>query len=133
MNEIKFQSNFNRKLCCECFSTLRLSGKHQINDVVLITLKDKERGLAVVMDKQEISLNMITDSLAYIDTGYNAEETKKILKTMYKNKNVNWDTQIIYFYVLKYELSDNLPCISLNNEVKNFDKILKDFNEITRK
>lgn len=128
MNEIKFSQNWNRKLCCKLFTTLRLSGKHNLNDVVLVTLKDKERGLAVVMDKQEISLDMITDSLAYIDTGYNAEETKKILQKMHKNKNVNWDTQIIYFYVLKYELSDNLPCIGLNNEVKELTKKLEDLN-----
>ncbi len=125
MNEINFSYNWNRKLCCQCLTTLRLSGKHNLDDVVMITLKDKERGLAVVVDKQEISLNMITDSLAYIDTGYNADQTKDILKKMYKNKNVNWDTQVIYFYVLKYELSDNLPCITQNNFIKEIDEITK--------
>ena len=125
MIELPFTTNWNRKLCCECFTTIRLSRKYNMGDVVMITLKGKERGLTAVIDKQEILLEHITNFLGYIDTGYSGEQTQDILRKMNKKYNINWNTQILYLYVLKYEISDNLPCISQNNFIKEIDGLTK--------
>lgn len=125
MNTIKFSYNWNKKLCCTCFTTLRINNKHNIGDVVMITLKGKERGLATVVDKKELNLDGITNALAYIDTGYNAEDTKKLLMKMYKNKNIDWNRQHIYLYVLQYQISDNLPCMKQKKFIDEMSELTK--------
>jgi hypothetical protein len=101
MNIINFSYNWNNKLDCKAFTTLRLSDKYNISDIVEIHLKNKLLFKAEVIDKKYLKLDKINHFIAYIDTGYNYQECIDILKKMYKNKNINWETQIIYFYLLK--------------------------------
>ncbi len=42
-----------------------------------------------------------------LDTGYNATETKEVLKRMHKTKSIDWNTQKIDFCLLVYEKQNN--------------------------
>ena len=101
MLELNFSYNWNNKLDCKVFTTLRLSNRFEINNSIKITLNKKEIGYGKIIGKKSFKLKDINDWVAYIDTGYNAEKCKNILKKMYKNKNINWNEQIIYFYLIE--------------------------------
>jgi len=101
MLEISFSYNWNKKLDCNAFTTLRLSDKYKINDIVKITCKKSIVFNAKIVDKKVFTLDKINNFIAYLDTGYDMQECKNILMKMYKNKNINWETQKIYFYLIK--------------------------------
>ena len=101
MNNLDFSYNWNNKLDCQAFTTLRLTDKYNINDTLKVMLRKEFRGFVMVVDKRRFTLNKINDFIAYIDTGYNQQECVNILTKMYKNKNIDWEKQEIYFYLLK--------------------------------
>jgi hypothetical protein len=101
MNYFDFKTNWNNKLDCQYFTTLRLSDKKIPGEHIEIKLKGDHHCLAQVVDRKKILLNQINSFIAGIDTGYSVEECKTILKTMYKNKRVNWDTQLICLYLIR--------------------------------
>ena len=101
MNTISFSYNWNNKLDCKSFTTLRLSNKHKIGDTIIINLKNKKLFNAKIIDKNELYLENINEFIAHIDTGYSRSECQNLIKKMYKNKNINWETQIIYLYLIE--------------------------------
>lgn len=98
---INFSYNWNNKLNCKSFTTLRLSHKYSTGDKVEITLKNKFHCNAEIIDIKRFHLENINNYVAYLDTGYDEIECQNILKKMYKNKNIDWDNQNIYFILLK--------------------------------
>ena len=107
-NEIRFSYNWNNKLDCHSFTTLRLSDKYKIGDVYNILLRGKighyeNKGKAKIIDNKSFLLNDINEFIARLDTGYSAEKCKQILTAMYKNKNVDWSKQKINFILFSYE------------------------------
>lgn len=101
--ELVFTTNWNNKLNCNFFTTLRLRGNLYKGMTVMIKFeKDFTlEGPCKIVDKREMKLKDINEWIAAIDTGYGLEETINILKTMYKDKGVDWDFVPIYFYLLK--------------------------------
>jgi len=107
--EIRFSYNWNNKLHNKAFISLRLSDKFGEGEEYYILLKGKKGeyeslGKAVIVEIKEITMNKITEFIAYLDSGYCAEECKKVLKRIHKN--VNWETQIIKLILFKYEHTD---------------------------
>ncbi len=101
MKELKFSYNWNKKLDCKVFTTLRLTNFFDIGDEIDILLNSKKICVGKIIYKKCININQINDWIAYLDTGYDKIECKKILEKMYKNKNIDWKTQKIYFYLIK--------------------------------
>lgn len=99
MKKIEFSCNWNNKLDCNVFSTLRLTDRFEINDIIEIHLKKHLYSTGQILKKKGLLLKQITDYVAYLDTGYNAIECKNILMKMYKN--IDWSKQIIYVYFIK--------------------------------
>jgi len=102
MQTLEFSHNWNNKLDCDVFTTLRLSGRFSIGEVITVQLNKVDKpDPYVILDKKVIYLSKIGEWIARIDTGYSAEECIKILKTMYSKKRINWDSQPIYLYLIK--------------------------------
>ncbi len=101
MNTLNFSYNWSNKLDCKAFTTLRLSNRFEPGEKIEVRLKDKMHCFGEIVDKKKFLLKDITEWIAYIDTGYDKEECKKVLQRMYKNKNIDWFTQDIYFYLIK--------------------------------
>lgn len=111
MKDLTFSTNWNKKLGCDAFTTLRMSNKYEPGDAVRILLQKKKGdppeviGLGKVHGKRKIKITDINDFLAYVDTGYNAEETRGILHNMYKNrtafKNTPKDKRTINLYLIR--------------------------------
>ena len=106
-NITRFSYNWNGKLNCRAFTTIRLLNKTKYaqGSVHQILLKNKERqvtdfGRAVVVEAKEIRGNNLNEFIAHLDTGYSMEEMKGILKKMYKGKNI--EETMFSFVLFKY-------------------------------
>lgn len=86
-NEISFSYNWNNKLQCHRFTTIRAANpaKYKIGNVYDIKYKD-QCFQAQIIDIRTISLDQINEFIGGVDTGYSAEEAKTILRRMYKDK-----------------------------------------------
>lgn len=97
-----FSTNWNNKLSCEYFTTLRLySKKFIVGNIYDIELQKKHLKFAECKAIKTLNIEQINDYIAGLDTGYDAEETKKLIKTMYKNLNLDWTTQRLVFVLFK--------------------------------
>jgi len=101
MQQLSFSYNWNNKFGCTAFTSLRLSGRFNKGDKVEIVLKRVVLGQAEIVGKSKLKMADMSDFIAYLDTGYDKVKCKDILETMYKNKNIDWDTQDIFFYLFK--------------------------------
>lgn len=99
---INFSTNWNNKLDCKCFTTLRLKNpkKYRVGAEYLITQNRKPKKKALIEAIRTIYFKEINEFVAHLDTGYSAHETQNILRKMYGRK-VNLDTQPFSFILLK--------------------------------
>jgi hypothetical protein len=80
---------------------LRLSKNYNFGDQVEVMLANEHLCNAQIIGKKHFMLDGINSFIAGVDTGYSTEDCQKLLMTMYKNKNVDWSKQPIYFYLVK--------------------------------
>ncbi|MFR9165016.1 MAG: ASCH domain-containing protein [Dysgonomonas sp.] len=119
MDKLDFSYNWNNKLRCRCFTTLRLRNdeKYYKGARFEVSMSGYPKGKAKVVDIKIIKLNQINEWIARLDTGYSARETKDILKKMYKNKPyINWDTQELSYALLAWENQEKMQSLFEENE-----------------
>jgi glucuronate isomerase len=102
---VDFYYNWNNKLDNHAFTTLRFHNpsKYVIENVFRIRLKGKMLGVAELKAVKTITLHQLNPYITYLDTGYDVEQCRNILKKMYKNKNVNLETQLFDFCLFVFE------------------------------
>jgi len=103
---LKFSTNWNNKLNCNAFTTLRLrnDNKYYPGAKVNIWLGNTLKGKGTILGVSLYTLDKINEYVARIDTGYSAEECRKIILQMYKNKpTINWETQQLAFCLITYD------------------------------
>ncbi len=99
--QYNFSYDWNGKLSNKAFTTLRLSDKFDVGDEIYVSLKNKRLpDKYLVKDRKAIKLESINEFVAYLDMGYSAEECRDVLRKMYSKKNINWETQTIFLYLL---------------------------------
>jgi hypothetical protein len=104
MKRISFSRNWNKKLNCSAFSTIRLHSdlKYRTGARYIIEHAGKIYGIARIIDRRSILISQINNAVAYMDTGYGIERTKEIIRTIYSDKNINWETQLLDYIILAY-------------------------------
>jgi hypothetical protein len=102
MQEIKFSYNWNNKLKCSCFTTIRVHhpAKYSIGKQYVIKYKEENLGVATIVDIKTFPMSKLNNFMCYIDTGYSPEETKNMLCKMHQ-VSIS-DNLIIDFILLKY-------------------------------
>jgi hypothetical protein len=105
METIKFSYNWNNKLTNAAFTTLRLHNpaKYQRGTRYRIECSGQLRGIAELKAVRTFKISALNEFVTFLDTGYNVPETVKLLQTMYKNKFIDWNTQLLDFCLLVYE------------------------------
>jgi hypothetical protein len=102
--EIKFSNNWNGKLYCHYFTSIRLQSSYWKKYDYYKVMHDGVFSFrAQVIDKTEILLSQLKPYAAFLDTGYSLDETKNLLTKMYPGKN--WEKQkldLILFKNLEY-------------------------------
>lgn len=102
MDTIAFSYNWNNKLDCKYFTTLRLrNSKYKVGLKYEILEKGVKKKTVECMAIREITMSQISPFIAGVDTGYSVEETKNLLKRMYINSKINWDNQLLQLILLK--------------------------------
>lgn len=85
---LKFSYNWNNKLECNAFTTLRMPDNWNVGDTVSIFLaKGKEwiyKGDGLILEKKTFYRDSINEYVARLDTGYSATKCKDLLTKMYK-------------------------------------------------
>lgn len=107
IKEIRFSYNWNNKLNCKLFTTLRRFNqeKYQAGEIYHIILKNRDRwvtdfGRAVAVDVKAIKGADLNEFICGLDTGYSVKETKVILCRMYKSDSV--EKMLFSLILLKY-------------------------------
>lgn len=126
---LKFSHNWNNKLDCKVFTTLRIyDGKYSPGHVFEVVLKDsagdleingtryKKLGRASILLSYKVQVKDLTMPICLLDTGYTLIETRKILFTMYKNRKGGFSdhTMMVLAYLQwldesKYHVQDIKP------------------------
>lgn len=89
---LDFSYNWNGKLICFNFSTIRLYNpeKYKINQQYRCRLKVKnewvELGTVRLINITHFHLGELTNNMSYLDTGYNKEQTRAIISKMYQQE-----------------------------------------------
>lgn len=113
LKTIKFTYNWNHKLNNKAFTTIRLTQnkKFEINEKVVIKLNDEIRTIAVIQAIKTFKLCQLSIFMAYLDTGYNLEESKKVFYKMYPKVNFEEQTLDVILLVNEYRISFKYdPC-----------------------
>lgn len=87
MRTINFSTNWNNKLDCDAFTTIRLENpsKYIVNEVYSIQLQNKHLFNARIESIKPFKLDKLNNFMARIDTGYSAKVCTGIIEKMYGN------------------------------------------------
>jgi hypothetical protein len=86
MEDLFFSYNWNNKLDCKAFTTIRLfnPGKHVVGVKYRVMLKRTEnKGVGVIRSVKPFLLEQLNPYISYLDTGYPVEECRNIILKMY--------------------------------------------------
>ena len=101
MERINFSYNWNNKLNCKAFTTVRLENdKFRIGDVYEIFLKGEKKENAQIVAIKPFFLHAVSETVARIDTGYSKEEFIQIVKKMYPHLDL--ETKRMFLLTLIY-------------------------------
>ena len=102
-NTLNFTTNWNQKLFTDCFTTFRphypIYAVGKRFDAVLNGTQSF--GEVEIIEKKLLKLADVNEFIARLDTGYDAESFKKLVRTMYKNKFENIDNLQFCLLLLK--------------------------------
>lgn len=91
--QLNFFYNWNNKLACTSFTTFRLHNprKFVIGKKLSVMLTGKNLKDVEVRGVKIMKLHQVNEFIAQLDSGYSVEEFLKIIRDMYKNKNIDLD------------------------------------------
>lgn len=101
MEKLEFSTNWNNKLDCKCFTTIRVYNptKHFHGNKFEVHLQKKYKAKVEVLSVGVIKIKDLTDYICYIDTGYSKQETIEILYKMYPR--IDFKNQYLTILLLK--------------------------------
>ena len=99
MEQIHFTYNWNKKLECNYFTTLRISPRLKVGEKYLVMFKGSPYKIVKCVHKEAVMMRNLSDNICWLDTGYGREDTIKILKRMYATAIL--ETSQLYICVLE--------------------------------
>lgn len=85
MEALSFSYNWNNKLDCKAFTTIRIynPNKHVKGTKVAIWLKSESKGTGTIEEVKPFMLDQLNPFISYLDTGYSVEECRNVFLKMY--------------------------------------------------
>jgi hypothetical protein len=122
MKKLEFSYNWNNKLDCRSFSTVRLANPNkyqllELYEVIQHNGKNKpvlKRGIARLQAITPFYLDKVTPGITFLDTNLPKIDFIKLVKTMYKNKNIDFNKKRMYFLIFQYLDNKELKKLNLN-------------------
>ncbi|MGV8094491.1 MAG: hypothetical protein AB2L24_21770 [Mangrovibacterium sp.] len=89
MDSIKFKKNWNNKLNCDFFTSIRMAGpKYKEGNILNLLLQkggiNQQLGHVRVYSARPLRIHQITEFMARLDSGLSVDELKNELYYMYK-------------------------------------------------
>lgn len=111
---IKFSYNWNNKLNCNFFTTIRKLNKYyQLGEIYKVFCNEIFCFDAKIIHISRIYMRDLTEKICLHDTGYPMKETKIMLKKMHHLEDYQVeDFEIIVIYFLRCNAIKNLPVIT---------------------
>lgn len=104
-NKLHFYQNWNGKLSfSKYFTTIRLHNpkKYQIGRVLEIYQNGKSKESAEIISIKTIRIEQINEFIAAIDTGYDVEKAKELIRSIYEEVKPSPDHAKYDFILLKW-------------------------------
>jgi uncharacterized protein YqfB (UPF0267 family) len=104
--KLNFSNNWNNKLNCNSFTTLRLrnDGKYFAGAKVNVFLKGVFKGAGTIVGVSYLTIDKINEFIARVDTGYSADDCRKIIKEMYKKgPAIDWRVKQLVFCIISFD------------------------------
>lgn len=110
METLSFSHNWNLKLNCRSFSTVRVENpkKYRLNEEYRVLLKQTgtrppiDMGIAVLRHISHFYLFDVNPGISLLDANLNREDFIKLVLTMYKNAGIDFNKQRMSFLVFQY-------------------------------
>ena len=104
---VKFDQNYNNKLSCEAFPTIRKTDneKYVIGREYLIMLHDyhsqmfHEVGKAYLVAEQSFKPKELTDIMSYMDAGMGSESLLRLLTSLYSDSIWDVNSGLLSMYM----------------------------------
>lgn len=104
MREIVFTYNWNNKLNCKAFTSIRISDYYTVGYQYKVTLKSgkesTELGTAIVVSVREFWLDQLNEFISYLDTGYDVDQCREVILRMHPE--VNFEKKKLRLILFKY-------------------------------
>lgn len=104
MKTLTFTYNWNNKLNCKAFTSIRVSEAYQAGDQYKIILRESKdihvMGVAEVISVRDFYIEQLNEFMSYLDTGYSVEQCEQIIRRMHPK--VDFDRTRLRFLLLKY-------------------------------
>lgn len=107
MEKLTFSHNWNNKLDCKAFTTLRLRNDRKYHKGQELEIIEKRfsagefsRGTFIIAEIKHLKIYQINEFIARLDTGFNREECITLIQTMYKKSAINWNEQDLSLILL---------------------------------
>ena len=106
MNKLTFSFNWNNKLDCNAFTTIRLRNDNKYYKgakfITELIYKGQvtNKGDVMVEEVKHFKIDKINEFVALLDTGYSRVDCIKTIQTMYKNIVPDWNKQDLSLILL---------------------------------
>lgn len=110
---IDFSHNWNNKLYCASFTTIRLRNdqKYDLHKEYDIRLKGKSIGTGVIDAIVYYRIDTLNELICRLDTGYTYTTTRDLIKKMYQARNIDWNTQQLALILIR------MPQTAIRNQI----------------
>lgn len=110
MQTLYFSYNWNNKLDCKSFSTVRIEnpGKYQLLELFEVVLKTKKnepemkKGIARLQAVNSFLLDKVSPGMSFLDANLPVIDFISLVKTMYKNKGIDFKKKKMSFLIFQY-------------------------------
>jgi hypothetical protein len=102
---LNFTYNWNNKLDCKAFTTIRRTDRFEVGQHLNVYLNDMLRCHVRIVEKHSFTIDVLPKILCWLDTGYSKAETIDILTKMYSSVDISKSTFYVYT-LLKVDISD---------------------------
>jgi len=111
MDQINFSYNWNNKLDCKYFTSIRKSNRYKVGERYEVSLKGRPIKVVRCLAQKMVTLESITPEECWIDTGYSKTETINILMKMHPVAVATYTP----FYLMHFETIGNQQDIFTSN------------------
>jgi hypothetical protein len=90
MEKLKFSQNWNSKLDCQFFTTIRIQNKkYSCGNTFDIILNDQYLKTCKIVEIKNFKILQLNDFMSFIDAGMNKIDLYQLLSRFYPKQNIN--------------------------------------------